>query len=396
MARPSYSLNIPGVWSQASPDGSNPTSGVHAMGLHAQEDSVGTSRRRKPTGWVPPTGYQLDYFTYRRAVGICENRSVLFPNGSGGQIYKGCVGGSRFNSLDHFNMTVGNSYNALMDLSLISAVEVAARLKIKGKSVDLGVAWAERNQTARLIGDTAKRIARAFNFVKRGQILAAMRVLRGSSADRRLRGNSVPQKWLELQYGWKPFLSDIFGACEALSKHPRGDWRITGKAQKTNNRTFERKFDSVGMGLCVAKLENGAFCRIDALPSNDLTMSLSSVGVTNPLLIAWELVPFSFVVDWAFAIGDWLDSLDAFLGFGNVDISTTTYINCVWNDTGLSGPNGSSFFVNNNYQGSQKVIRIKRSTKGAVIPTFPGFKDPVSFGHMANGLALLSQAFSRR
>lgn len=36
----------------------------------------------------------------------------------------------------------------------------------------------------------------------------------------------------------------------------------------------------------------------------------AKVGLTNPLSVAWELIPFSFVVDWFLPIGKYLDALD--------------------------------------------------------------------------------------
>lgn len=42
--------------------------------------------------------------------------------------------------------------------------------------------------------------------------------------------------------------------------------------------------------------------------------TLQQLGVTNPLLLAWELVPYSFIADWFIPVGDYLQSLDRFLG----------------------------------------------------------------------------------
>ncbi len=311
--------------------------------------------------------------------------------------YSGCVGGTRFDSLDHFDSTINES--DAVDFTLANAALIAARVKMKKADINLGVAWAERNRTAQLLGDTATRIARSFNNLKRGRVRAAMRELGIANSRREPRGSNVPRKWLELQYGWKPLVSDVYGACNALSRQDRSDWRVTAKAQKNRNYELRKQFlASYERSDCVAKVENGAFARIDALPSNDLTMSLASLGISNPLLIAWELVPYSFVVDWAFPVGAWLESLDAMLGYGASSTSVTTFARVEWLENGFNSIDPSTGVIyTNNWSGSKKMVRVIRAVSDNVpLPTFPSIKDPRSLGHMANGLALLASAFSRR
>jgi hypothetical protein len=126
-------------------------------------------------------------------------------------------------------------------------------------------------------------------------------------------------------------------------------------------------------------------------------MSLSALGITNPLLIAWEVVPYSFVVDWVLPVGTWLESLDALLGYQSAWTSITTYNLATWREWGRSKdyPNGT--FVHNDFNGDRKLLEVVRGASlGVPIPAFPRFKDPWSLGHMANGLSLLAQSFGRR
>lgn len=393
MARVPYSINLPGTGTVVSVFG-NVTNYVSNDAQHAEEVCTGTSSRRRPSGWLNPTGYTMRYYSYARAKGTIV--STRFSDGLQAR-WTGVVGGGAgtFNSVAHYNTTLGNSWSSLHNPSLDDRAVIAAKLKMKDSKVNLGVAFAERNRTARLLGDTARRIGTAFNRLKRGDVRAAMRILRVSNVDRRLRGNSIPQKWLELQYGWKPLLSDVFGAAEALSKQPRSDWRVTAKAHKTDNRKFVKEFTDAGCSVCVAQVEDGTFARIDALPDNDLTMSLSSLGITNPLLIAWELTPLSFVADWALNMGSWLDSLDALLGYSNVTVSKSSFVRGIWVDTGASGSSSTSSY-RGNFVGTQRVVEVRRTPSFGVPTAFPRFKDPRSLGHMANGLALLTQAFRPR
>lgn len=399
MTRPSFSTTLPTrTFTQTYND---PTGSwtSYSDGSHCAETISGVSRR-KPKGWIPPTGYNFFRREYSRAQGI-SHVSAVKTNWSKMQ---GCVGITRFNSHNHFNeVLTETTARQTMDTS---AAIVAARLRLKNKRVDLGVAFAERKATSRMLGDTATRLARAVRSLRSGEFRNAARAIGIKGDPGKPRGSNWTNHWLQLQYGWKPLLSDIYGSCDALSKREQSDWRVTAKAYRSDEDTWmvERyprgdTYPNGNFDGCrnVAVRKRGVFVRIDAIPENDLTMSLSSLGVTNPLLVAWELVPYSFVVDWAFPIGNWLDSLDALLGYGPAWTSVSTRNETLWTDTGLSREWSQYSFVRNDWIGTKRLFEVKRTaSSGVPLAAFPRFKDPRSLGHMANGLSLLAQAFGRR
>jgi hypothetical protein len=360
---------------------------------------VGVSRR-KPEGWVPPTGYSFNRKKYVRQYGV-SHVSVVQTNWSK---YSGDIGVTgRFNGLNHFDGVLAEvTANTVLPSS---AALVAARNRLKAMKVDLGVAFAERKQTTRMLDDTIRRIVRSVRNLQRGNFRNAARALGIVKDPGRPRGSNWTNHWLQLQYGWKPLLSDVYGSCDALSKRELSDWRVTAKAQRNDTDTWKAGTTPQGVSYPtsnfdawsgVARRQRGVFVRIDAIPQNDLTMSLASLGVTNPLLVAWELMPYSFVVDWALPVGAWLSSLDALLGYGNAWTSTTTYNRTVWEDRGVSRDWSKYAFVHNDWFGTKELLKIVRSaSSGVPLPAFPSFKDPRSLGHMANGLSLLAQVFGR-
>jgi hypothetical protein len=366
----------------------------------ASEVSSGTTRRRKPRSWVPPTSYSLFYRRWQRAYGTytyVHNPSV--PNSKYSWI--GVIGGApsgEFNSLNHFDSIALE--NDLYDAELTNQALIKARLQLKGTKVNLGVAFAERNQTAKLLGDTAIRLAKSFNELRRGHVRNAMRQLGISSKAREPRGSSVPNKWLELQYGWKPLLSDVYGSAVALEEVPAHDWRVTVKATARSEKTFQGTYAPISdAGICTATGRNSVFTRLDALPGNEPLGSLASLGITNPLLIAWELVPFSFIIDWAFPIGNWLDSLDALLGYESAYYSSSYLTRSEWVGKGVNVDLGNGFggYVDADYLETKKIVRLVRTASDSVpLPNFPPIKDGRSLGHMANGLALLASVFGKR
>lgn len=369
--------------------------------VFSSETTTGVSRR-KPTGWVAPTPYSFRKERIVLQKGSCINQSNSYPgNCAYGQHYFGIVGGQggRFNGLNHFNDALHETDVWNSTAPMVNSALIKARVKLKGTDINLGVAYGERKQTARLVGDSAKRLFKSLRHLKSGRIRKAMDELGISSRARQPRGSNVPKKWLELQYGWKPLLSDVYGAVDALNKRPPGDWRVTVKHTETVEVNVTRviPLSMVDAGVCEVKGTTGAFVRIDALPSNSTLIELSSLGVTNPLLVGWELVPFSFIVDWFLPVGDYLDSLDALLGYSSsgTHASYSRWMKVHWRDEGSTGSSGG-WTRKNDYEGTKLVVRLERTVSAGVdIPTIPRIKDPRSLGHMANGLALLSQFFGR-
>ena len=146
----------------------------------------------------------------------------------------------------------------------------------------------------------------------------------------------------------------------------------------------------------------GVFVRIDALPGNPLLRALSSFGIANLGTIAWELVPFSFVVDWLLPVGDWIDSFDALLGYTSVTCSVSTIIRRTASFSGSipkttvgSGIQRGDLTISSTPSVRRDVHLVRQVPSGVPLPTLPRFKDPVSLRHMANGLSLLATSFRK-
>lgn len=195
-------------------------------------------------------------------------------------------------------------------------------------SVNLGVMFAERQQTANLIGNTARRIAEAAYALRKGNLRGVSDVLGISSRDPGWHSSSLkaavqktdPSKrvsnyWLEIQFGWKPLLSDIYGSAELLARHAVG-WShhstATASASQVYNKSFKRPSDLfTGNGTVGCRTRYVANYRLD----NYARAAFDSLGITNPLTVAWEILPYSFVVDWFIDVSGFLKTLNAFDGF---------------------------------------------------------------------------------
>lgn len=207
----------------------------------------------------------------------------------------------------------------------------------------------------------------------------------------------IARAWLQLGYGWLPLISDAKGAAETLAK---SDNRFfIGKATHTAKRVFyEEKLQPltggwVGSNVQLNQTSVNISYTVFYKQAIDILASAKELGLINPATIAWELMPWSFVIDWFIPIGDWVSSLDATAGlkFATGCVSTKTIIE---NTAIRSGSYRTTTSLTQSYSsGTYKKITFKRSPLTTMpIALFTDFKNPFTATHWANAAALLSTA----
>lgn len=166
-----------------------------------------------------------------------------------------------------------------------------------------------RKETADMIGARLQQLLRAARCVRRGDARGAARALQLQNF-RKFKKKEISGRWLELQYGWLPLLSDIHAMAMDYDS-PSGWVRTRGFSDV--EFALESKF---GWGWDRASVRNQHVCTIAAHLTVDSSAvrNLSKWGLENPALTAWEAVPWSFVVDWFIPVGGYLESLTALNG----------------------------------------------------------------------------------
>ena len=285
--------------------------------------------------------------------------------------------------------------------------------KLKDSKVNLAQVFAERKMTADLIAVTAKRLADSFLSLKKGDIKGAARAL-GQTASRSATGRfnkmykvdkwkAAANGWLELKYGWEPLLQDVVGSAEWLASKQSHELRGVARSKiRLNHKNETSRQDS--SGITILERTSGHYDSslvISYVTTGVELADLKECGMLNPALLAWELLPYSFVVDWFIPVGDFLSSLDATVGLTFDTGSFTYFLDTRANSFGFAHqvivPYATSTGVLNcNVRGSDTYVSVQRE----VFFSFPGpqapqFKNPFSFGHAANAIALLTQTFKR-
>lgn len=137
----------------------------------------------------------------------------------------------------------------------------------------------------------------------------------------RYRRTSVPdlvrvfsEMWLEYRYGWRVMMYDLQDANEALrGLHTKGtkiirrtssDTAVINTTSEKNSSQLRTDSSSIG-GLFrqAILIQDERSIKVRAGVAVELGLD-GSPFMANPIVTAYELVPYSFVVDWFFNIGE--------------------------------------------------------------------------------------------
>jgi len=232
------------------------------------------------------------------------------------------------------------------DSSMRNEVILKALVKIADAKANLAVSLAEASKTSDLILSNASRFDKAYRAFRKGNLREVAKQLN-------LKPKSSHKTWLEYKYGWMPLLMEVKGAAEFLAQQALGGRapRFSVSATLSDEGSYDnvQNLDSVAPGSTRAykrtlrrKYRVKIWCEI----SNPHLSHMQQLGLTNPALYAWEVIPYSFVFDWFCSVGDWLTGVTALNGItvrramislvSDANISRDTRIAAQRNPTGLT------------------------------------------------------------
>lgn len=277
-------------------------------------DQSRTSYRQKP-----PFDQSLEFaFVQRRVLSYSRSRSHLGQDDSYYETISSTP--AMVNPVDSLYLKV---YNAFKE-------EV-------GKNVQAGVALAEGRQAMDMIVKRLSQLTNFANNLRRGRFLDAAKDISYNLSLRHkkkleksyVKGNAknFADNYLEFHFGWSPLMGDIHDAAEVLSepilphsiKVKRGAYFNTYTSLNSDNgndRTWGGDKYSTYQAITL---------RANVEVSNPNLALAQQCGLVNPLTIAWELVPFSFVVDWFVNVGDFLNTFTDFAGVSLTHQSRTIF-----------------------------------------------------------------------
>jgi hypothetical protein len=209
------------------------------------------------------------------------------------------------------------------------------RNKIRDTDINIAQSYAERKQTEGMFLDYGRRVLKAYTSLRRGNVNGVFNALLGSG-NRPYKGwkgtirdatGVASDSWLAFQYGIRPLISDLNGA---VSEY----WKVRAARPLVRKYSLRRMNDARGGGTltppgelwvtelsqeariaCYAQFQDGA---------SAWDASADRLGLTNPVLLAWELIPLSFVFDWFVNVGSFLEASGTITGLQRVGIHVST------------------------------------------------------------------------
>lgn len=179
-----------------------------------------------------------------------------------------------------------------------------------------GVVLGELGQTLRMIRNPAQGLRRLVDdWGLKARKIRGSRVYPISERKRRVLEN-LGDAWLEVQFGWRPLLNDVADGSEALRQYHAGQGlvskRISAKGEIYSDPTITRAVQGASFALWTTEdrlvqhtivVYRGAI-RLEARDPRVMAPELIGFDLSSWLPTLWELMPYSFLIDYFSNVGD--------------------------------------------------------------------------------------------
>jgi hypothetical protein len=262
--------------------------------------------------------------------------------------------------------------------------------KVKGSDFNLAVNVAQGKQTVGMVVDCLKAFGLAALDAKRGNFTSAIRRLSANPGKKsKFTTKDISSRWLELQYGWLPLISDSYEALLAYQ-----DQTDVRRIRIATSISVHGKWEASASPTLLAGpgLYTGSRRIIAELTENLSTPRI--LGLTDPLSVVWEVIPWSFVIDWFLPIGSYLDNLNVIPKLNGRFLSTDFIRG---SELGKLTP-GENVPASPYYGGFRtvkytRVIRTVSTSLSVPRPSVVSLPDAMSPKRIYNAMALAHQRF---
>jgi hypothetical protein len=353
--------------------------------IRRQNKTKNKVRIVKGIPWRDPSSYSRCVAQYSHNSGEWTNSNNYFVQG-----YKGDNNTER-SFLGGYIGTLGYLLDSegSVDGGLISDYKNRARieclLKLADNKIQLGQFLAESIKSADMVAGGLKDFAQLLLDVKHGRLNRIPQRFKWPGWNKG--SKSLANGWLAWNYGWKPLATDLYASYQ-ISKDGLGkEAKVISAVRNLRNTQSVKGTTTYYEVEGEVRLHNR--CKITAKVSDSFLQKATGIGVINPLSLGWELVPYSFVVDWVCPIGNYLEALSAHAGLdfigGFESQVARSNVRCTYQT-----PSGHSGTMSSIDRESLHFIRNKLSDFPGIVPYV---KSPWSKSHVTSAIALLRKLF---
>lgn len=187
--------------------------------------------------------------------------------------------------------------------------------------VNLGSSLAEYRATGQMFSQWGRTVHKAWNAYKDTKRAKLFRNPFG-----KITPCSVPAAELAYSFGIAPLAGDVFSAVESLKlRLGQPVYRRFG-CQARANATVDTRSTPHSLSSHSLKVEREMVTDRMKLKIPLTVWGPMNYNFGNPTNWIWELIPFSFVVDWGIPIGQWLEDIDTLKSIGSISGTRTRKI----------------------------------------------------------------------
>lgn len=247
-----------------------------------------------------------------------------------------------------------------------------------------------------------------------GKLLAKMIKRRTAFIDKGLTLTAASSKaWLQYRYGWKPLMYDVRDLSVALLKSERVPglvlrarvkrdlvYRNTSAQSLLWGNTSWRVYGTTKRDHHIT-VRSGVRYRITDSSVNQFRSSSLGLSLDNVVSTAWEIVPFSFVLDWFYNVGDWLRAITPAPGVSIESTYVSTQqlrsYHTIFDRMDVAKYAGSSIWTTNpGFSDYRKTVLFKDRAVNLPVPTHPIITpDMLSLARQADSFALIVTKFMK-
>jgi hypothetical protein len=310
-----------------------------------------------PLGWRPPTPY-WGYRFFQTHVTPYGSEEVATKRWTSGWCYR-----------KWSKYTIYRCLTATLDLpagyvdyrpyfaDLQNEAITACLAEIGESTADFGVELIEARKTVSYVADKLQFLARNTSDILHRKVPRDFRnwkrkVRKFGKKDKiSWAAKSFPERWMEYRYAFQPTVFGIMDALRAWEERSGKPLIVT--ARKRVESVISDDTSSIygaPPGLYVFKgttttrtYHHAAVYVVMTMTANNyLLRSLNDVGLQNPGAVWWEIMPFSWMIDWVANIGDYLSAINTLL-YWDVKGATATHIDTRRKEVSFAAnPNGHS------------------------------------------------------
>jgi len=277
-----------------------------------------------------PNLYTLRYGKY--AYSFAEIRSYSRSHPEHGFTVSTSYGGgsyTTFASVDEYDTS--GSPSSAYDADAYNAALGQLLRRMKSSDWNSVVFAAEAGKSLAMIANAATRIFATVRALKRGRLgdaYAALGIEPHISTGRAGKRRYPPKKtvrenaqsyWLEMQMGWKPLLSDVDNAAKAIAdyvvRQPPDVCRVKGRGGvQREDVSIIPASGPWAAGRSILSTEVSCDIEVFYTFNSRQVAAAKKFGLSTVLPTLWEVIPFSWCVDYFIGIGTYLEDIFAFQG----------------------------------------------------------------------------------